>query len=626
MRPPTSRRPLRAGPDLVPARSMRSLARRIAVPLAVVALLGAGLAASSQTARVAADQPGNNVLANALNIELGAATRGPKQQLPSSGAMYPVLAASGQLDSRGTGVGAIGFRGATGTQGCPNTYTGGGTPDIRVNQDCSLRRQAEEVVAVNPTNPNNLIAGQNDSSIGFNHCGYDFSFNGGNSWGSMIPPFYQFILRDGHTADACSDPTVTFDAKGNAYAGGVLFDIDSAASAFVVMKSNAGLGGAFWHTPAALTFQTYRDTPVGVVASDNDPNVFNDKEFIVADATATSPKANHVYATWTRFNGATGAGVGGNSPIYFSQSTNGGASWSPGVEISGANAAACTAFSGEANPNACDQDQGSHPIVGTDGTIYVAFGNGNTPTLGVNQHMVVSCPAAANCSLAASWTAPVKIGDDFGTQPLGPVGLTACPAGRQCLPPNGYRLDDFVEGSISVDAHGGLNFVWADFRNGAANCNPNGSAATATPPCDNDVFYAHSSDGGATWSPAVDVTPKTRFGPTAQWMPWSAVSPDGSSLWIAYYDRSYGSCETSGCNDITLARVSNPASSSASIGYSRLTSASMPNLIVANDPLEAGFLGDYMWVTVDPSGNPYVVWADTRGLGGAVEEDIYFAK
>ena len=72
-------------------------------------------------------------------------------------------------------------------------------------------------------------------------------------------------------------------------------------------------------------------------------------------------------------------GVGGNSPIYFSQSTDGGATWSAGIEISGAGAM-CTAFSNEAN--ACDQDQGSHPIVGPDGTIYVAFGNGNTPALG----------------------------------------------------------------------------------------------------------------------------------------------------------------------------------------------------------------------------------------------------
>jgi hypothetical protein len=67
------------------------------------------------------------------------------------------------------------------------------------HQDCSLRRQAEEVIAINPTDPDNLIAGQNDSRIGFNHCGYDFSLDGGKTWGDMVPPFYQLILGDGHT-------------------------------------------------------------------------------------------------------------------------------------------------------------------------------------------------------------------------------------------------------------------------------------------------------------------------------------------------------------------------------------------------------------------------------------------
>ena len=52
----------------------------------------------------------------------------------------------------------------------------------------------------------------------------------------------------------------------------------------------------------------------------------------------------------------------------------------------------------------------------------------------------------------------------------------------------------------------------------------------------------------------------------------------------------------------------------------------MPNLVPSNNPVEAGFLGDYMWLAVDPRGKPLVVWADTRGQGGTVEEDIYFFR
>jgi len=31
-----------------------------------------------------------------------------------------------------------------------------------------------------------------------------------------------------------------------------------------------------------------------------------------------------------------------------------------------------------------------------------------------------------------------------------------------------------------------------------------------------------------------------------------------------------------------------------------------------------------MWMAVNKAGNPYVVWADTRGLDKTVEEDVYF--
>jgi hypothetical protein len=55
-----------------------------------------------------------------------------------------------------------------GTLGCStrNAFDDG---SHRVNQDCTFRRQAEETIAANPVDGNNLIAGQNDSRIGFNH-------------------------------------------------------------------------------------------------------------------------------------------------------------------------------------------------------------------------------------------------------------------------------------------------------------------------------------------------------------------------------------------------------------------------------------------------------------------------
>ncbi|MGQ0568268.1 MAG: hypothetical protein ACT4P5_01865, partial [Armatimonadota bacterium] len=81
-------------------------------------------------------------------------------------------------------------------------------------------------------------------------------------------------------------------------------------------------------------------------------------------------------------------------------------------------------------------------------------------------------------------------------------------------------------------------------------------------------------------------------------------------------------------NDITLAVSSNAGTAAVpTFTYHRITTSSMPNLIPANNPVQAGFLGDYMWVAADSHGVG-IVWADTRPRPPYTtpEEDIYFAR
>ncbi len=622
-------------------KSLRIWAVALLAAVAVPLVFLTGSAGTSRTG------PGlsNSMVARAIAIETGKIkpTRADlKRPAFSGGRIVTALEASGYYDKLAakSGKAPAPLVQANNTRGCQNVFFSAtvGVPNFRVNQDCSLRRQAEEAIAVNPTDATNYVAGQNDSWIGFNHCGYDWTTNKGRTWGDQIPPFYQFALADGHTADACSDPTATFDNAGNAYVGGVLFDAcgGCAASALVVSKSNAAYKGAVLHTPnSALSLQGYRANPLGVIESADGTTVSEDKEFVVADANASSAKKNNVYMTWTRF-------TANNDPIYFSQSTNGGTTWSAGVEISGSGSFCSGGFE---SATSCDYDQGSHPFVGPDGTIYVTFTNGNTPGLDVNQQLFVKCPVASDCSSLASWTAPVKVSDVKTRMPYGSVAATGCPGGRQCIPPNGYRVTSFTSSSVSADSSGKLYITWFDGTNIAANCNPTtattpGSAATATPPCDTDVWYSYSTNGGATWSAAKIVTPATAEGKVAgtgaaQWQPWSQVAPDGSALYVGYYDRQYGTgtsyCETSGCNDITLATIATPATATPTITYQRITSSSMPNLTATGaaanaNALQAGFIGDYMWVATDSAGHPKLVWADTRPISGTTpEEDVYFA-
>jgi len=605
---------------------MKKAAVRL-LPIAVLAVLAvAGAALFSQSAS-SSSPVGSKILAHKLAVELGTEKARGKEMPVSSGIMYALYEKAGILQRRAAenpgamrNLGRINHHGGgisnPDTEGCQNVFHRHGMTNTRVNQDCSLRRQAEETIQINPSDERNIIAGQNDSRVGFNHCGYDWSFDGGKRWGDQVPPFWQFVLLDGHTADACSDPTLAWDSQSNAYIGGVFFDINSGANAVLALKSNAGNGGSFYHSPDPTGgFQEYRDTPVGVIANDDGELFANDKELMTADSWHSSPKRDNVYMTWTRFT------ADNHSPIYFSQSEDGGATWSAPIEISGSNANICPLGGG-----ACNDDQGSDPVVARDGTIYVSFANGNVPGNGIEQVLNVTCPGSADCSNPASWTPPTKVGDMISTHPVGPPSQNGCP-NRQCLPPNGYRAPDETTVTTSVDRNGKLFVSWADHRN---NTNPNcelGAPGGGSPPCDHDIHYAYSTNGGSTWSATKTITPRSRLGETAQWQPWSEVTNDGSRLWVAFYDRHYGNCETTGCNDITAAEIRNPATPNPTIDYTRVTTASMPNLTPANNPVQAGFLGDYMWLDTDSHGDAHIVWADTRPIRGtSPEEDVYYAE
>src|SRR5438093_1856350 len=121
-----------------------------------------------------------------------------------------------------------------GTLGCGDRD---GHGNQRVNQDCTFRRQAETDITFNPVKPNNLVAGMNDSRVGFNQCGIAWSTDNGRTWGDLLPPFRQRLnspssqlptVQDPnrhtilgsagtrHTYDAASDPAPAFDSQGRA--------------------------------------------------------------------------------------------------------------------------------------------------------------------------------------------------------------------------------------------------------------------------------------------------------------------------------------------------------------------------------------------------------------------------
>lgn len=531
------------------------------------------------------------------------------------------------------------------TYGCPHVFRAQGRPkNVRANQDCGFRQQAEEWVWVNPTDSRNVIVSQNDSKLSGNRTGVDFSLNGGKNFGDAVLPNGRIFLGEDvvpggeYSFDAFSDPAHTFDSRGNLYYTAIGFDaFQTFNGGLFVWKSNSCLKGSALHTPGDGSCDPFAPptsaTAIPIRTNFDNVALFDDKNFMAADYFESSPYRDNVYVTWTLFDFSCGPDEVDycESPIVFSRSTDGGVTWSDAMEISGANPEICDfgdLFDPGEKASSCNMSQGSYPLVGPDGTIYVVFNNSNSSVEaaaagpGIAQQLFVKSSDGGR-----TWSDPVKVSDDFATQPISippnDANPNGCPDFRQCLPPNGYRMNDYP--SLGIDNETGkLAAFWADFRNGGPCATNEEDLGVAVPvlPCENinnDVFASVSRDGGATWGPArrVDVP-----GVSAQWQPWGDVGENGK-LYVGYYDRRHGNCESTGCNDITL---SESRDNGRSWRHHPITTGSMPNLTCEDNPFQCGFLGDYMSIQ-SWQGQVHMTWADTRGRGlGFPESDVYYAK
>ncbi len=521
------------------------------------------------------------------------------------------------------------------TYGCPNVFKRGGFPNnVRVNQDCGFRQQAEEWVAVNPTDPNNIVASSNDSKYSGNRTGVEFSLDGGKHWGDAELPVGRFaadFVPGGEWSfDAITDPAHAWDADGNLYYSAIAFDVfQDFNDALVVWKANSCLKGSALHTPGAGSCEPSFVAPLsatGIAPSNNfaDPFTFgDDKNLMAADAFPGSPFTNNVYVTWTIFR-FDDPGLLRREPDLLHAVGGRRTDLDHPARDQRELVADCVGgdgFDTTEDPSTCNFDQGSYPVVGPDGSVNVVFNNCNTPEaaplggVGICQQMFVKSTDAGD-----TWTDPVVVSDDIGLQPFSVPDneIPDCPLFRQCLPPNGYRMNDFP--SMGIDEKTGrLAVFWADFRNGGP-CATDPDLGLPVLPCknmNNDVFASISTDGGATWGPPKQVTSSA----AAQWQPWGDVGEDGN-LYVGYYDRRFGSCETTGCNDISLASSGNRSTWSER----RITTGSMPNVPCDVNPFQCGFAGDYMSIQFADN-KVYLIWADSRGRElGTPDFDAYFAS
>ena len=490
--------------------------------------------------------------------------------------------------------------------GCANR----GSPiNPRLNQDCTLRRQAEEQITVNPIDDTNIVAGQNDSRIGYNKCGFDYSLDSGQTWGDGLPPFYQHLSPIGHTYDAGSDPAVTVDGTGRAWFACVLFDVASNASAVAATRSTAGLKGSAYSNIAA------GPSPY-IVAETASGEHFFDKEFIAADWRAGETS---VYVTYTDFQASASCKRSLNrggfcaSPIMLSKWTENTdptnpspGSWSTPIEISGHSSTLCVAgdfFSNKkVNADACNFDQGSFPVVLPDGKVYVVFSNYNTPTL-VDQQLGVLVSA----DLTTIGT-PVRVGLDNESK------LALCNFGRgpeQCVDSLNIRSDDFP--ALAVDhSNGHLAAVWTDTR----------TLITGK----YDIVVSESSDG-VTWSDASGGgTVLTPAGTTTYTMPSVTFTSPGGKVVVSTY-RANTTVHGAAVGDGTFGYGYFVKDGGSFLPYTAASTGQAYPSPQAN-ALQQGFLGDYSSIAAAKSGNiVYMTWADTRNSNSlGPDEDVFMFR
>ena len=220
--------------------------------------------------------------------------------------------------------------------------------NVDVSNECGP--QSETFVAINPSSPATLAGGSNEI-FRLPMRGY-FSTDNGSSWGGVDLPLPPAIGKNG--IDFGSDPSLTFDTKGNAY-----------YSYIVVFYSNGnGINGT--EMAVAKSTDGGRTYPSAAFFSfSGGSDHFNDKPMITADTNAGSPFRDNIYVAW---DAASGGSTGGG--MRLAASSDGGATWT----VTRAD-----------NPQGPGRSIGASPFVGPDGTLYVAWNNYSDNTIAFNR-------------------------------------------------------------------------------------------------------------------------------------------------------------------------------------------------------------------------------------------------
>jgi len=298
------------------------------------------------------------------------------------------------------------------------------------------------------------------------------SFDRGRTWAGVDLPLPAPRTNNGF--DFGSDPGVAWDVHGNVYYSYIVvfFSAGGAVNGSEVAVARSHDDGRTWKA-------TYFNLAKGGAK-------FNDKPMIAVDTSPASPNEGTIYVAWDTTNGT--GGSPSTTGILVSHSTDGGKTFSGPVFASQTLAGPRFGF-------------GADPYVAPDGTVHVAWHDFEADAI------VESSSRNAGRSFGPTHTiAPTVVPFGLSIPAEATRGIVVYPACASDLSSGPHR--------------GELYCSWMDL---------NGASGT-------DVFAAHSTDAGLTWSGREVVNDDHAGLGNDQFNQWLSVDPSDGAVYVSFSD------------------------------------------------------------------------------------------
>ncbi len=447
---------------------------------------------------------------------------------------------------------------------------------------CSTGRrpQNEPTVAVNPHNPQVVVAGSNDycAQIVNNEvwAGYYRSTDGGSSWQDSLVPGYPDdssaagVASPVHgTCGAAGDPSQAFDHDGRLFYAFICFNRAKPVNGGVFVARYNNDGAAYDRTVLVK-----RGTPSGQFLT----GLFQDKINLTVDQT-TGRFGGNAYVAWSQYDG-----FARTNAVLFSRSTDHGLTFSSPIRVT---------------PVALGTASFADLAVGPDGAVYLAF---LTYPSSSNPSSDVWLSKSTDGGASFGPVAHVATIDLFDSSQFSGNGATDCGDGPFACP-SGLTFSRFSTApAVAADA-AGVHVVW------------NAKLASGQ----SKVFVRNSPDGTAWPTPAttLDTVPVGH-----QWTP--DIASAGGVINVVFYDSRVDPAyapslppgnTASGKNSGDVIHTWVAKSTNGGTGWSETQLSTVGSNFgwETHGARRDGFWGDYIYISA-VGGTVMTTWTDSRDL------------